>query len=29
LAAYSLIFLAAAAIVASLRKDPPSEATAV
>jgi len=27
LAAYSLIFLAAAAIVASLRKDPPSEAT--
>jgi hypothetical protein len=29
LAVYSLVFVAAAAIVASLRKDPPSEATAV
>lgn len=29
LAGYSLIFVAAAAIVASLRKDPPNEATAV
>lgn len=29
LAVYSLIFVAAAAIVASSRKDPPSEATAV